>query len=151
MVQECSKALGPLSWREKSPSTIMILKGGQIIPRISPADDFAVLIWTQTWLPYWQHSNQAPLVCIVLKPVSCPETVNAVLQVFLVSEWIHFNVYLTAVKCTADNCHAVATKRKAMVGHKPRKTENKTKMTVSIKFICDFCGLCSKAFSTLPS
>ena len=37
------------------------------------------------------------------------------------------------------------------MGHKLRKTEHKTKMTVSIKFNYDFCGLCSKTYSTLPS
>ena len=47
--------------------------------------------------------------------------------------------------------HAVATKEKALVGHKQRETENKNKMTVSITFIYDFCGLWSKTFSTLPA
>ena len=47
--------------------------------------------------------------------------------------------------------YAVATKRKSNGETQAKENGKQHQMTVSINFIYDFCGLCSKTYSTLPS
>ena len=68
------KDLGPSFLKRKKPYTIIILKGGPCDLRDQFLEEALPMILLFSFepkhdLPYWQHSNQAPLVFIVLKAV----------------------------------------------------------------------------------